>query len=172
MTSATVARLPDGTVRLDRWPAWAHALLLRLPELSDPEVPGVAHDRLYPLPRVGDEHDEEHAEEWRRHVHPEIFSLLASAREIVRKDLDQAKRGKLGALRRLDIPPANLPGWIAALNAARLRLAAENDVDEAAMKAVLPDLPERLREPVALIDFFGWFQQTLVEGVDPESAEH
>lgn len=167
MTSATVQRLPDGTVRLDKWPDWAHGLLLRLPALSDPDVPGVAHDRLYPLPRD----DAGHAEEWRRHVHPELFSLLASAREIVEKDLTGARRGKLGSLKRMDIPPAHVPGWIAALNAARLRIAAEHDVDAAAMKAALPDLPEPLREPVAMIDFFGWFQQTLVEGLDPESAQ-
>lgn len=166
MTSATVQRLPDGTVRLDRWPVWAHGLLLRLPDLSDPDVPGVAHGRLYPLPRD----DEEHAEEWRRHVHPELFALLASAREIVGKDLAGARRGRLGSLKRMDIPPAHVPGWIAALNAARLRLAAEHSVDAAAMKADLASLPEELREPVATIDFFGWFQQTLVEGIDPEAA--
>jgi hypothetical protein len=153
-------------VRLDKWPLWAHGLLLRLPALSDPDVPGVAHDRLYPLPRD----DAGHAEEWRRHVHPELFRLLASSREIVARDLAGARLGKAGSLRRMDIPPGHVGGWIAALNAARLRLAAEHGVDAAAMKAAIGDLPEPLREPVATIDFLGWFQQTLVEGADPEAV--
>jgi hypothetical protein len=166
VTDATITLLPDGSFVCERWPAWAHDGLRRLAELSEPDVPGRAHARLYPVPAD----DEERAAEWRRHVHPELFALLASAREVVTKDLATAKKGRSGTIRRLEIPAASVAAWIAALNAARLRLGVEADVDSKTMGAGLADLPEAQREAVALIDFFGWLQQTLIGGVDPEAA--
>lgn len=161
-----IRRAPDGSVAFVRWPHWVHETLLLLPDLAAPDVRGPAQERLYPVPGPG-----EAAAEWRRNVHPELFALLASARDVVAADLVGARIGKLGTLLELKVPAAHLPGWIAALNAARLRIAAEAGVDGRTMATDIDDLPEALREPVALLDFFGFLQQTLIGGADPESVE-
>lgn len=163
--SAIVVQLADGAVELRDWPPWALQVIEELLILADPNLPdGPARDRLFQVA------NEESAEEWRKNVHPELFALLASAREIVTKDLAGAKRGRGGRLRRMRIEREHLPAWISALQTARLHLAAAFDVDAAAMRAPLDTLRDDVRGVVLRIDLLAELQYHLLRGVDPESA--
>lgn len=168
MTPPIVVRLPAGDVELRAWPGWAARVLEEMIVLAGPEFPeGPAHDRLFPVATD----DPDHAEEWRRNVHPDLFALYASSRDIAAKDLAAAVRRKDGTIVRMLIPFANVPGWIAALNAARLHLAAAHDVDAQAMQAPLDELPPELRAVVARIDLLAELQYHLIRGADaPEPA--
>ena len=104
-------------------------------------------------------------------MHPDLFALYASSRDIAAKDLAAAVRRKDGTIVRMLIPFANVPGWIAALNAARLHLAAAHDVDAQAMQAPLDELAPELRAVVARIDLLAELQYHLIRGADaPEPA--
>lgn len=168
MTPPVVVRLPAGDVELRAWPGWAARVLEEMIVLAGPEFPeGPAHDRLFPVATD----DPDHADEWRRNVHPDLFALYASSRDIAAKDLAAAVRRKDGTIVRMRIPFANVPGWIAALNAARLHLAAAHDVDAQAMQAPLDELAPELRAVVARIDLLAELQYHLIRGADaPEPA--
>ena len=100
-------------------------MLLELPELLAPEQPDEVKRRLYPAPSD----DAAHQEEWERLVHPELFSLVASARDIVRRDLAGLRPEGTGAWR-VEIPREHVAAWISALNTARLTLGATHGVEE------------------------------------------
>lgn len=166
MKDALVVQLPDGSVELRDWPVWAYRVIEELLVLSDPELPdGPVRDRLFQVA------NEDGADEWRKNVHPELFALLASAREIVAKDLVAAKRGRDGSLERLKVPREHLPGWISAIQTARLHLAAAFGVDGDAMRKPLDELSEDLRGVVLRIDLLAELQFHFVHGVDPESTQ-
>jgi hypothetical protein len=161
---AVVVRLPDGGVELRDWPSWAARVLDEVPVLSDPALPrGAAHDRIFPTAAATK--DTAQADEWRRNVHPELFALFASAREIVSKDLAASDRGPRGKLRRLTIPHKHLEGWISALQTARLHLASVFGVDADAMRAPLDQLPDEQRGVVLRIDLLAELQYHMVRGV-------
>ena len=164
MTKVTLKRLPDGGFELANWPRWGAEILEHLPVLADPDpVAPSVQARLYPSPTKDDVRNAE----WARHVRPELFALVASARDIVLVDLSTADRNLRGGIKRLVIPPTHVRGWISALNVARLHLAALHDVDAGAMRAPFDELTPKLRGPVELIDFYGWMQGWLVDAVTP-----
>ena len=90
-----------------------------------PEQPDEVKRRLYPMPSD----EPEHQEEWERLVHPELFALVASARDIVGRDLGGLRPEETGAWR-VEIPREHVPAWISALNTARLTLGATHGVEE------------------------------------------
>ncbi len=121
MSRLRVHRRKDG-VRVVHGLTWfAVAMLLDLPSLVSGEFPEAVEKRLFPDPSD----DESHRTEWRRTVRPDLFALLASAREIVERDLRSIRpeRGDPGARGwRLEIRPKHVHAWLSALQAARLHL--------------------------------------------------
>jgi hypothetical protein len=122
-----VTRRPDGTVAVDGILPLLVASLIEVPELLEkPEGP--VRRRLFPEPSD----EKRQRAEWARLVHPDLFALLASAREIVERDLKGLEPGASfqGIPRwRLEIPPQHVNAWISALNAARLALGALNGIE-------------------------------------------
>ena len=117
-------RQPDGGIAIEDLTPPFVFILLELPGLLGPDQPDEVKRRLFPDPSE----DDEIRKDWARLVHPELYALLASAREIVLKDL-----GKLlpsGATCRLEIPAPHVNAWISALNAARLALAAIHGIED------------------------------------------
>ena len=134
-----VTRREDGTVAVTGLFPLHVAALTEIPTLIDkPE--GDARRRLFPEPSD----DAKQREDWDRLVRPELFALLASAREIVMRDLEGLKRAKplAGVPRwRIAIPAPHVNAWISALNAARLALGAEYGVSTE--QDLRPDLEEK-----------------------------
>lgn len=122
-----VRRQEDGSVAIDGLFPLHVAALVEVPDLLEkPE--GAARDRLFPEPSD----DDDQRADWERLVRPELFALLASAREILLRDL----RG-LGPAEPLSgvprwsvtVPARHVNAWISALNAARLALGAEHGIE-------------------------------------------
>jgi hypothetical protein len=156
---------PDGSIRLESLDPWFVVVLRELPTLMDPDQPEAAHRRLYSHPSD----DEEEAKEWERLVHPELFALVATAQEVVSRDLEQLELSEEGGS--ITIPPKHVNAWISALNVARLTLSAMHDFDEDDMEGRAPaDFGERdlARMKVYLM---GWLQQMVIEAVHPFPAE-
>jgi hypothetical protein len=164
-------RTPDGDLVLDHLaPAFVH-MLFELPGLLDEEQPDAVKDRLYPLPR---EDDDEANEEWRRLVHPDLFALLASAREVVTRDLATLRPSEdepapsLFADWRLEIKKEHIPGWLGALNAGRLALGALHGLDEPELnEEFLPEEWEERHVAIVKIHLLGWLQQLIIEDQHP-----
>jgi hypothetical protein len=162
--NATIVHREDGGFELRDWPSWAARVIDEMALLAGPEIPDErARSRLFPAPSD----DPDAAEEWRRNVHPELFALLATAQEVVLKDLTSADRGKKGSIRRLVIPREHVPAWIAAVNAARLHLGAAHDVTADSMATPFEDLPEDVRPAVVRIDMLGELQYHLIRALEP-----
>lgn len=122
-------RYADGRLAFeDLAPAFL-MLLMEVPDLlKTDEQPDEARRRLFPEP--GD--DARMQEDWRRLVHPELFALLASAREVVLRDLGgiRPSNPEIGmGTWRMEIPPEHVHAWISALNAARLTLGAIHGIE-------------------------------------------
>ncbi|MCE9636709.1 MAG: DUF2017 family protein [Planctomycetes bacterium] len=158
---ALIVRLPDGSVELRDWPVWAAQLLDEVVTLADPTTPrGPARERLFPVAID----DDTHSEEWRKNMHPELFALFAASHAVVKADLTAADRGPRGRMRCLVIPAAHVPAWIAALQTARLHLAAAFDIGADAMQAPLASLSDEARGVVLRIDLLAEVQVHLLRG--------
>ena len=178
MMGPTVTRMSDGGIRLDELAPWFVGVLLELPDLLHSNQPEEVSKRLYPDPSD----DEQQKKDWEKFVRPELFALVATAREIVMKDIggmgptrfDEEDEGGL-ALWSIDIPAEHLQGWISALNVARLTLSEKFKVEDGDMaepddEELDDDEIERLDEKrfaVARIHLLGWLQQMLIEEESP-----
>ena len=166
MTAPGFLRRPDGSVLLAGLaPAFVH-VLHELPSLLDAEDEAI-HGRLFPYP--SDDPDER--KEWERLVHPDLFALVRSAREIVAKDLAglvEDPDAPFFPTWDLVIPAQHVQGWLAALNAGRLALGARHGIEEDDMADLMPadEIDER-RTVVLKIHLLGWLQQVLIEGLHP-----
>jgi hypothetical protein len=158
---------PEGGWILDDLAPWFVTTLLGLPELLAPDPPERVRRRLYPDPTEDDDPDTR--EEWARLVHPELFALLASAREIVERDLRSLELGIEPGQASLTIPEDHVQAWISALNAGRLALSEEHGIDASVMDRSAPRATEDPETSVALtrIDLMGWIQEMLVHAVAP-----
>ena len=117
----------DGGLDLEGVPELLAWLLLGLPETIAADAPPEARARLFP---DISEDDEDANVEWRRIAHPELFHLLASAREVVEADLRLLVMTLAdGGRGRLEIPGKHREAWISALQAARLSIGAEHGLD-------------------------------------------
>jgi hypothetical protein len=134
-----VVRREDGSVSMESLFPLQVAALVEVPELIDkPE--GEARRRLFPEPS----NDEKQKAEWERLVRPELFALLASAREILLRDLKGLELADpLGGVPRwnVTIPAQHMNAWISALNAARLALSAQHGIESE--EDLHPDLEEK-----------------------------
>lgn len=122
-----VTRRPDGSLLVEGLFPLHVAALVEVPELID-RPQGDVRRRLFPDPSD----DEKQKGEWDRLVRPELFALLASAREILLRDLRGLGPAEpLGSVPRwsVAVPAQHVNAWISALNAARLALGAEFRVE-------------------------------------------
>jgi hypothetical protein len=176
MMSPELQRLSDGSVRLLDLAPWFVGVILELPDLLDSDQPEVVSRRLYPDPSD----DAEHQKDWDKFVRPELFALVASAREIVLRDIGTMAPSSLESeeatdlsVWQLDIPETHIQGWISALNVARLTLSSRYTLEDEDM--VEPEEPEDSAEPdfdekhfaVARVHLLGWLQQLLIEAESP-----
>lgn len=150
--------LSDGSVRLAGLPPWYAIALKSIPRLLGGEQPDGVKARLFPFPSG----DRELREEWARLVHPELFAALATAKEIVEKDMESlAIRDDAFAV---TIPETHRNGWISAINAARLALAERFGIGKEEMARDVP-CEDATKEAARLrIDMLAHVQQLLIEG--------
>ena len=173
MSGPVLTRDDDGAVIFDELAPWFVSVLLELPHLLGPDQPDAVRERLFPHPVDG----EEDRADWKKYVHPELFALLASAREIVLTDvrgLSPADDADGLDLWRMRVPREHVNGWISALNAGRLALGARYEVDEDAMSEERLEEPEdwsEQRVAVAKIHLLGWLQQMILEAEHPPPEE-
>ncbi len=156
---------PDGSIRLESLDPWLVVILREIPTLLDPDQPDAARRRLYSLPSD----DEEQAREWERLVHPELFALVATAQEVVRRDLDEIEMDEEGG--RITIPAKHVNVWISALNVARLTLGSVHEFDEDDMEGLEPTGYSDRDMARVKVYLMGWLQQMLIEAVHPFPEE-
>lgn len=113
----------DGSVRMESADAWFIVAMHELPRILEEERGDAVNERLASHPSD----DPEHRAEWERHVHPELFELISSASEIVRRDLANLEATGTGVA--LEIPAKSVPAWMSALNVARHIVACELGLD-------------------------------------------
>lgn len=167
-----VERQADGGIAIEDLTPPIVFILLELPGMLGPDQPDEVKQRLFPDPSE----DDETRKDWARLVQPELYALLASAREIVQRDLGGLVSS--GGLCRLEIPAPHVNAWISALNAARLALGAVHGIeDEDDLHPF--GLAEEDDEPVELderglaivkIHLLGELQALLVLEQDPEAG--
>jgi hypothetical protein len=166
VTAPQFARGPEGDVRLSGLaPVYVH-VLHEVPEILESQD-GAVKARIYPMPCD----DARMREDWQRLVHPDLFALVASAREVVREDLKRLvarENPPFFPTWDLTIPGAHVQAWLSALNAARLALGALHRIEEGDMDDWfgLPELDER-GVAIVKIHYLGWLQQVLLDGLYP-----
>ncbi len=156
-----VAPRPDGGITMLFLPTDLSDLLLGLPAILDSDDRPEVRSRLYPAPSD----DEEANADWERLMVPELFALIASARDVMARDLETLELTRdhpVGG--RLDIPPEHSSAWISGLNAARLVLGAIHgiDADDMADDAVFLEDGERARA-IVLVHLLGELQGVMIE---------
>jgi hypothetical protein len=122
-----VVRGADGSAAIEGLFPLYVAALIEVPELLE-KPDGEVRRRLFPDPSD----DAKQKEEWDRLVRPDLFALLASAREILLRDLKglEPEEPLEGVPRwRVTVPAQHVNAWISALNAARLALGAQHGVE-------------------------------------------
>ena len=166
-------RRPDGGIAIENLVPPLVFILLEVPGLLAPDQPDEVKRRLFPDPSD----DDEIRKDWARLVQPELYALLASAREIVVKDL--ARMVPAGGTCRLEIPALHVNAWISALNAARLALGAVHEIEDEDDLHLFDDPDEEDEEVVDLderslaivkIHLLGELQAMLVLEHDPEAG--
>jgi hypothetical protein len=134
-----VTRQEDGSATIEGLFPLHVAALIEVPELiGKPE--GEAKRRLFPEPSD----DAQQKEDWERLVRPELFALLASAREILLRDLrglEPAEPFDEVPCWRVVVPAQHVHAWISAINAARLTLGAQHGIETE--EDMNPDLEEK-----------------------------
>jgi len=165
----TISRDEDGALLFTNLAPWFVSVLLELPSwLEQDKQDDTIKQRLFPDPSD----DEKQREDWRKYVHPELFALLADAREIVMRDLGElipADEGApLGAWQ-MRIAAEHVNGWISALNAARLAIGAKHGIEEEDMveEQIEPEEFDDKRLAVTKIHLLGWLQQIIIEDLSP-----
>jgi hypothetical protein len=157
----------DGRIVLEGMTGLVTEVLRELPGFLGADQPDVVRKRLYPDPCD----DEEAAAEWRRTQHPELFALLANAKQIVERDLPSIRPDLQPRTWRMEIPTAHLPAWISALNAARLTLGALNDVTAVDMDPDREPAYDERGIAILRIDLYAWVQSTLIHVVAPDAGD-
>jgi hypothetical protein len=154
---------PDGSVVIEPLGHWHVETLVELPELLAKDQPDAVLERLFPR---ASERDETINLEWERLVVPELVALLASARELVVKDLEgfEPIEPPGGLTWRLRIPQKHRSAWISALQAARLTLSARFGIAEEDMERPLDRIQNERDLALWKVHELGWLQGSLIEG--------
>jgi len=194
MMNPRLTRMSDGSLRFSELAPWFVGVLVQLPALLDSDQPEEVSRRLYPEPSD----NKEMQEEWDKYVRPELFALVASAREIVLRDLGNLRVGStsdanvaedldddaiLGGLAfcTLEIPVEHVQAWISALNVARLTLSTSFDLEDTDMEEPEDEEAEgddagdpmfdTRQIAVAQIHMLGFLQQMLIEEENPPPSD-
>lgn len=119
---------------------------------------GESAKRIFPQPTAGA--DEEADAEWETFVRPDLEEQFAFNRDRVALDLKSVRHaGKIGF--EMEIPAANLPAWIHALNQARLCLSSIHNLGEKELEG-----SARLHGPSGIaifqIQFYGILQEWML----------
>lgn len=134
MRPPSVTITDDGGLLLSHLAPWFVSVLFEVPDLLDADQPDAVKRRLYPEPSE----DPEQSKEWQKYVHPDLFALLASAREIMQRDLETLSpmvESVPPGLWGVTVQKEHISAWISAMNAARLTLAATYGIEEEDMDA-------------------------------------
>ncbi len=161
-----MARRPDGTLSLLFLPPEFSAFLLEIPSLMDADDRPEVKSRIYQSPTAD---DEEANAEWERMMHPDLFHLVAEARDVVSRDLELLERTHAQPTGgRLDIPTDHRNAWISAIQTVRVMLGAAHSIDADAMEdvSILSEPGERSRA-IMRIHVLGDLQGLLIQEVDP-----
>ena len=162
-----MARRPDGTLSLLFLPPEFSALLLEIPALLDADDRPEVRSRLYQHPTAD---DEEANEEWERMMHPDLFHLVAEARDVVKADLELLERTHADPTGgRLDISPKHRNAWISAIQTVRVMLGAEHAVSADDMEdlGIMSEPGERSRA-IMRIHVLGDLQGLLIGEANPD----
>jgi len=165
-----MARRPDGTLSLLFLPPEFSSLLLEIPSLLDADDRPEVKSRLYQNPTADD--DEANAE-WERMMHPDLFHLIAEARDVVAADLRLLERTHADrAGGRLDISPKHRNAWISAIQTVRIMLGAAHavDADDLGDVGILSEPGERSRA-IMRIHVLGDLQGLLIQEGSPSMDE-
>jgi len=158
-----VTRNGAGDIELSGLAPWIVAMLRELTDELRITPDSAVGQRLFPDPY--DAEEEQENAEWRRLVHPDLFALLASAREILASDLEQLEieddDGELVA--RVCVPASHMHAWLHALGAARQALAAEHEIGAEDMDEEELEVYDERSAALARVHLLGWLQQLLVE---------
>lgn len=164
-----MARGPDGGITLLFLPPEFAELLLEIPALIDADDRPEVRSRRYQNPTAD---DEEANAEWERMMHPDLFHLVAEARDVVARDLqllEQTHTDPIGG--RLDIPHKHRHAWISAIQTVRVSLGAEHAITAEDMEdvAALAE-PGPRAQAIMRIHVLGDLQGLLIQEVDPSLA--
>jgi hypothetical protein len=170
MMQPVMARRPDGTLSLLFLPPEFSALLLEIPALLDDDDRPEVQSRRYQVPTAD---DEEANAEWARMMHPDLFHLVAEARDVVARDLqllEQTHADPTGG--QLNIPTDHRNAWISAIQTVRVSLGAAHSIDAEDMEdlTILSERGERSRA-IMRIHVLGDLQGLLIQEVDPSITE-
>jgi len=168
---ATVSMRDDGGLDLTGVSQGLAAVLLTLPATLDADAPPAVNKRLFPDVSAT---DEEANDEWRKLMHPELFHLLGSARDVIANDLRLlVMTCATESDGRLEIPGKHRDAWISGLQVARLAIAAHHGLDryEAEIEPVPPELQRARDYAAATLDLFGELLWRLVSGALAELPE-
>ena len=167
MITPFLQRRSDGSLAMENLAPPFLNVVIELPGLLAPDQPEAVQRRLYPKPSEDDELEEA----WKKHVRPELFALVASAREIVTRDIGGLELvEEEGFLWRLEIPETHINAWLSALQVARLTLGSLHEIEETELEDEDEDEPEEWdekRAAVARIGLLGWIQHMFVEEQNP-----
>ncbi len=142
-------------------PALAYCLfdvpeILRLRDQAEP------HERLFPDLLPG---DPEANAEWHRLMDGDLYHLLASAGDVMTRDLTQfdPEQGEV------TFPAEHIHAWMSALNQARLILGAKFQVAEADMDQQDLNVRDSRQKALLQIHLLGWLLELLIQIENPNS---
>jgi len=146
----------DDTFVLSGLDDFLMGLVVEIPKAASPS--GNASKRIFPSPTAGA--DSEADAEWETFVKPDLDAQFAFNRDRVALDLKGVRHaGKAGF--EMEIPAANLPAWIHALNQARLCLSSAHNLGEKELEG-----SARLHGPSGIaifqIQFYGILQEWML----------
>jgi hypothetical protein len=137
------------------------SILQELPQILEHRDAPAAHERLFPNPTANDEKTNA---DWQQLVGPDLRHLFVAAGETVARDLTALEPEPLTEGRvQVTFPAEHLNAWMNALNQARLILAEQFHLDEAALNAESFDLKEAESRAVLKVHLLGYLLHLLVE---------
>ena len=161
MTNLAVQPLDAKTIRISGIDPLLADCLYELPDILEQRDKPAARARLFPDPT---HNDAQANADWQRLIQPDLHHLLASAGEIVARDLTtlQLESPDTDSLC-ATFPAEHVNAWMSALNQARLILGELFHIEEHDMNEPLVDLHSPKARAVLKIHVLGYLLQLFVE---------